>query len=351
MLGGGGSGGGAQTAILPPPPPRPAVTLSCGLLDWRIELLLSVGGLAVRGPGLHPPKPPKALLRSDGHDLGAGRMGALHTPLQCTSLTPCARPPLFVPLSPRPPCRCAQGNWIAAGPALPDPTPKAWYLTPGGGLSESAPATPAAAAFLYDPADPVRTRGGCIMGAAPGQGDQKHAIPCGPWDQLPVTEGRRDVLTYTSAALPEDMAITGTGPGGGGSTVKALQAMYTGGSAEHRGGQDPLRGGVWGGRGVRSFSQLRNFPTFGLLRVQTLQVLVAVIPTSSCDRSGEGGEDWAPQVCASDFPQLPFARPPCVPLDALCVPCAEVVLREAAGGLVTALQFPRKFSQLDLTPP
>ena len=91
------------------------------------------------------------------------------------------------------------------------------------------------------------------------------------------------------------------------------------------------------------------------LRFQTLQVLVALIPTSSCDHSLEEGELWSAILhnftIFRDFPQLLFARPPCVPLRALCVPCAEVVLREAAGGLVTAPQFPPNFSQLDLTLP
>ena len=62
----------------------------------------------------------------------------------------------------------------------------------------------------------------------------------------------------------------------------------------------------------------------------------------------------SPQFLAS-FPQLPFARPPRVRVGAPCVPCAEVLLPEASGGLVTAPQFSRNFpavfSQLDLTLP
>ena len=67
-------------------------------------------------------------------------------------------------------------------------------------------------------------------------------------------------------------------------------------------------------------------------------------------RGGGGGE-------VRDFPQswpfsaillqLPLARPPRA--RAPCVPCAEVLLLEAVGGLVTAI--PRKFAQSDLTLP
>ena len=45
---------------------------------------------------------------------------------------------------------------------------------------------------------------------------------------------------------------------------------------------------------------------------------------------------------SSFFPQLLFACPPCMLVGALCVPCAEVLLLEASGGLLTAPQFPHK---------
>ena len=55
------------------------------------------------------------------------------------------------------------------------------------------------------------------------------------------------------------------------------------------------------------------------------------------------------------FSQLPFACPPRVLVGALCVPCADVLLREAFGrfGYSTAIfpQFSRNFSPLDLTLP
>ena len=49
---------------------------------------------------------------------------------------------------------------------------------------------------------------------------------------------------------------------------------------------------------------------------------------------------------AAIFPQLLFVCPPCVPVGALCVPCAEVLLFEASGGSLTAPQFSRNFSTI-----
>lgn len=51
--------------------------------------------------------------------------------------------------------------------------------------------------FDYDPADPVPTRGGAVLGLA-----------AGVFDQAPV-EVRRDVLVYTSAPLAADVEVTG----------------------------------------------------------------------------------------------------------------------------------------------
>ena len=46
------------------------------------------------------------------------------------------------------------------------------------------------------------------------------------------------------------------------------------------------------------------------------------------------------------FPQLLFACPPGVLLVPCVSPCAEVLLLEASGGLVTAPQFPRNFPSI-----
>jgi putative CocE/NonD family hydrolase len=55
--------------------------------------------------------------------------------------------------------------------------------------------------FVYDPRYPVPTRGGAVCC------DPK-IFPWGPIDQRPV-EQRNDVLVYTSAALKEDLEVTG----------------------------------------------------------------------------------------------------------------------------------------------
>src|ERR1700722_3799914 len=56
-------------------------------------------------------------------------------------------------------------------------------------------------AFIYDPRNPVPTRGGAVCC------DPK-VIPWGPIDQRPV-EKRKDVLVYTSAPLKQDLEVTG----------------------------------------------------------------------------------------------------------------------------------------------
>ena len=48
----------------------------------------------------------------------------------------------------------------------------------------------------------------------------------------------------------------------------------------------------------------------------------------------------------ASFPQLVFACPPRMCVGALCVPCAEVLLLEAPGGLVIFLQFSCNFSSI-----
>ena len=57
-----------------------------------------------------------------------------------------------------------------------------------------------------------------------------------------------------------------------------------------------------------------------------------------------------PQLSAF-YPQLPFARPPRMRVGAPCAPYAEVLLFEAAGGLVMAPQFSRIFPQFSRISP
>ncbi|WP_123447007.1 MULTISPECIES: CocE/NonD family hydrolase [unclassified Rathayibacter] len=75
------------------------------------------------------------------------------------------------------------------------------YLTEAGVLEWDAPvSTGAESAYVYDPADPVMTRGGnLVMGSD---------YPAGPFDQR-VAEARDDVLVFTTPPLDQDIEITG----------------------------------------------------------------------------------------------------------------------------------------------
>lgn len=75
---------------------------------------------------------------------------------------------------------------------------KANTLSGDGTLSTTPPASEAADKYVYDPADPVPTRGGPV----PSHG------PAGPVDQR-STENREDVLVYTTPAFQQDTEVTG----------------------------------------------------------------------------------------------------------------------------------------------
>jgi len=76
-----------------------------------------------------------------------------------------------------------------------------WYLGANGGLRRTAPATDEQYdMYVYDPADPVLTRGGPLVMATD--------FPPGPFDQAAV-EQRSDVLVYTSEPLLHDVEVTG----------------------------------------------------------------------------------------------------------------------------------------------
>ncbi len=70
-----------------------------------------------------------------------------------------------------------------------------------GGLSVDAPGDEAADVFLYDPRDPVPTRGGPLC-CGPS------FVPGGSYDQQFI-ENRSDVLCYTTPPLAEDLEVTG----------------------------------------------------------------------------------------------------------------------------------------------
>jgi putative CocE/NonD family hydrolase len=79
---------------------------------------------------------------------------------------------------------------------------KAFYLGGKGVLRpRPAPAASAPDHYLYDPRDPVPTHGGAVC-------CNPAVFPWGPKDQRGI-EGRRDVLTYSTAPLPGDTEVTG----------------------------------------------------------------------------------------------------------------------------------------------
>lgn len=84
-----------------------------------------------------------------------------------------------------------------------------WYITSAGRANSTRgngrlitqpPTRQASDVFLYDPEQPVPTRGGCSL--MPG------VQSAGPQDQRPVEE-RDDVLVYTSEPLTEPLEVTG----------------------------------------------------------------------------------------------------------------------------------------------
>jgi uncharacterized protein len=69
-----------------------------------------------------------------------------------------------------------------------------------GSLSTSAPVNEPGDSFVYDPVDPVPTRGGGLC-CAP-------ILPSGAWDQREI-ETRQDVLVYTTPAFTQATEVTG----------------------------------------------------------------------------------------------------------------------------------------------
>lgn len=67
-------------------------------------------------------------------------------------------------------------------------------------LSTTPPETETSDQYVYDPANPVMTRGGALL--------MTPEFPGGPFDQR-STEGREDVLVYSTPELEEDVEVTG----------------------------------------------------------------------------------------------------------------------------------------------
>ncbi|MBC2637743.1 CocE/NonD family hydrolase [Rhodococcus sp. 3A] len=85
-----------------------------------------------------------------------------------------------------PPARAVDTPWYLGADAT---------LTPAPPITEQTPDR-----YLYDPADPVRTRGGNLVMAS--------EYPAGQFDQA-ATEQRPDVLVYTSEPLADNLEVTG----------------------------------------------------------------------------------------------------------------------------------------------
>jgi putative CocE/NonD family hydrolase len=76
-----------------------------------------------------------------------------------------------------------------------------FYLASAGELESKPEHVSPVDQYVYDPRNPVPTRGGAVCC------DPK-IFPWGPMDQRPV-EKRKDVLVYTSAPLKQDLEVTG----------------------------------------------------------------------------------------------------------------------------------------------
>jgi uncharacterized protein len=74
------------------------------------------------------------------------------------------------------------------------------YLRAGGGLSLDPPGEEVPDSYIYNPADPVPTRGGPLL--------MPPEYPAGPYDQRSI-EARPDVLVYSTAPLANDVEVTG----------------------------------------------------------------------------------------------------------------------------------------------
>jgi uncharacterized protein len=84
------------------------------------------------------------------------------------------------------------GEWPPKGHA-----PQAFHLQPAGGLSTQPPPESAPDSYRYDPSDPTPAVGGVRMTRDSGRVDNTKL------------EARPDVLTYTTAALDEDVDVIG----------------------------------------------------------------------------------------------------------------------------------------------
>jgi putative CocE/NonD family hydrolase len=103
-----------------------------------------------------------------------------------------------------------KNEWRTA-PTWPVPGEKeaAYYLTPtgasagkGGQLSTNKPASETSQSYVYDPADPVPSKGGTICCTG-----NPADVP-GVFDQSPL-EARKDLLVFSTDALSQPLTVTG----------------------------------------------------------------------------------------------------------------------------------------------
>jgi len=90
------------------------------------------------------------------------------------------------------------GQWRDL-PGWPPPQARArsWYLSPDGGLGDQPSGQAGSSSFRYDPADPTPSAGGPVLSGPVGRVDNTRL------------EGRPDVVTFTSAPLPEALEVLG----------------------------------------------------------------------------------------------------------------------------------------------
>ena len=88
-------------------------------------------------------------------------------------------------------------RWLDLPDWPPPATPTPWHLHAGGVLGPEPPADSPPDTYRYDPADPTPSVGGTELSREAGPRDNRSL------------EARSDVLTYTSAPLPDDIEVIG----------------------------------------------------------------------------------------------------------------------------------------------
>lgn len=125
--------------------------------------------------------------------------GPAHDAVDMVNLYVMGSPPKFFDLF-------APGNYWTSIPAMPTPRPETWYMHPraGGGnadgvLLPTMVTNRDTRSYRFDPTDPIPTFGG----------NNLFAMPCGPQDIKDVVEVRSDIVSFTTAPLQGNYALTG----------------------------------------------------------------------------------------------------------------------------------------------